>query len=268
MYFYGLGVLFVILVILIVVNRKVTNIVRTTSKKYAYAEEVFSKLELKTVSKSYTFTKKLNSKSQLDNLNLDRQIISVLTQNPSIVEIVLAGLNNKKCLLTFNEQMSLAPPSPNEDETSKFRIRLSKYISIEDSLISSLKWRIKGAIPQYTFVFTYTSPTGKNSYQRKETLDIDKLSSIIDTINKESEYRNSAQYQRRLMSSGLRYDIMKRDGFRCTICGRGAEDGVKLHVDHIKPIAKGGKTEWNNLRTLCQDCNLGKKDKYSQNSDN
>ena len=38
-------------------------------------------------------------------------------------------------------------------------------------------------------------------------------------------------------------------------------DGVKLHVDHIFPIAKGGRTDPSNLRTLCDQCNLGKKDK-------
>ena len=53
------------------------------------------------------------------------------------------------------------------------------------------------------------------------------------------------------MTDSLRYDVLKRDGFRCVICGRTAEDGVKLHVDHIKPVSKGGKTEYENLRTLC-----------------
>lgn len=65
--------------------------------------------------------------------------------------------------------------------------------------------------------------------------------------------------QRRLMTDSLRYDVMQRDGFRCVLCGATAkEDGVKLHVDHITPISKGGKTEMANLRTLCERCNLGK----------
>ena len=71
--------------------------------------------------------------------------------------------------------------------------------------------------------------------------------------------------QRRLITPSLRYDIMKRDGFRCVICGRGADDGVKLHVDHIKPVSKGGLSTPSNLRTLCQDCNLGKSAKYDPN---
>lgn len=64
------------------------------------------------------------------------------------------------------------------------------------------------------------------------------------------------------MNASLRYDILKRDGFKCTICGATQADGVKLHVDHIIPISKGGKTIPKNLRTLCDRCNFGKRDKY------
>ena len=31
-------------------------------------------------------------------------------------------------------------------------------------------------------------------------------------------------------------------------------DGVRLHVDHIVPVSKGGKTEMHNLQTLCEAC--------------
>ena len=62
-------------------------------------------------------------------------------------------------------------------------------------------------------------------------------------------------------SASLRYDVLARDQFTCQICGRSQNDRGKLHVDHIYPIAKGGKTEINNLRALCDRCNLGKKDK-------
>lgn len=70
--------------------------------------------------------------------------------------------------------------------------------------------------------------------------------------------KTEQQKEREKMTSGLRFDIFKRDDYKCKICGRGAKDGVKLHVDHIVPIAKGGKTIPENLQTLCQDCNLGK----------
>ena len=75
------------------------------------------------------------------------------------------------------------------------------------------------------------------------------------------EQRRFIAEQRRLMTDSLRYDVMRRDGFRCQLCGAMAKDGVQLHVDHILPVSKGGKTEISNLRTLCERCNMGKRDK-------
>ncbi len=65
--------------------------------------------------------------------------------------------------------------------------------------------------------------------------------------------------QRESVGLSLRYRIMKRDGFKCVLCGNTAEDS-KLEVDHIVPVSCGGSTKKENLRTLCFDCNRGKRD--------
>ncbi len=67
----------------------------------------------------------------------------------------------------------------------------------------------------------------------------------------------------RSISVALRLKVLDRDNFRCRFCGRSpaTEIGVRLHIDHILPFSKGGKSELGNLQTLCQDCNLGKSDK-------
>ena len=57
--------------------------------------------------------------------------------------------------------------------------------------------------------------------------------------------------------------IMKRDNYRCVICGRGREDGVELQVDHIRPKDQGGKAEIENGETLCAQHNFQKKN-YKQ----
>ena len=55
----------------------------------------------------------------------------------------------------------------------------------------------------------------------------------------------------------LRFEIFKRDGFRCQYCGQ-IPPNILLQVDHIVPKSKGGKDEPTNLLTSCADCNLGK----------
>ena len=53
--------------------------------------------------------------------------------------------------------------------------------------------------------------------------------------------------------------ILKRDGYRCVICGRGEKEGMELHVDHIKPKDLGGKAVIDNGQTLCSQHNFLKK---------
>ena len=63
----------------------------------------------------------------------------------------------------------------------------------------------------------------------------------------------------------LRYQIFEKDKFCCVSCGRGPRThrGLVLHVDHIIPESKGGRTSPNNLQTMCQDCNEGKGNRFS-----
>lgn len=48
--------------------------------------------------------------------------------------------------------------------------------------------------------------------------------------------------------------IKERDGYRCVKCGRGHPQVRKLEVNHIIPIARGGRTVALNLHTLCDEC--------------
>lgn len=108
----------------------------------------------------------------------------------------------------------------------------------------------------------YTSPKGRNRYGDETRYLLGDVMRVVSIIDKQAEYKKSVAYQRSLMTAGVRYDVFNRDGFRCQICGATQHDGVKLHVDHIKPVSKGGLTEMVNLQTLCETCNLGKSNKY------
>lgn len=61
----------------------------------------------------------------------------------------------------------------------------------------------------------------------------------------------------------LRYAVLHRDNSTCQRCGKTVNDGIKLHVDHKIPVDMGGKTVIDNLWTLCNECNLGKKNFFS-----
>jgi hypothetical protein len=57
----------------------------------------------------------------------------------------------------------------------------------------------------------------------------------------------------------LRMEVLKRDGYRCKICGRRPADyvDIELHVHHIRPYSERGVTTKKNLIALCHTCHKG-----------
>jgi 5-methylcytosine-specific restriction endonuclease McrA len=61
--------------------------------------------------------------------------------------------------------------------------------------------------------------------------------------------------KRKQLSNRTRYDLLALQPF-CTLCGRRAEDGVRLEVDHIDNDPTNNRNS--NLQILCALCNTGK----------
>lgn len=61
-------------------------------------------------------------------------------------------------------------------------------------------------------------------------------------------------YTRIVIPEPQRNMIFDRDGYKCVKCG----STDNLQIDHIIPFSKGGKTEADNLQTLCKICNVKK----------
>ena len=66
-------------------------------------------------------------------------------------------------------------------------------------------------------------------------------------------------------SDKIKKQILNRDKFKCVVCKLGKKEGLDLHIDHIKPRDKGGKSTLENGQTLCSRCNFLKKN-MSMNS--
>lgn len=83
-------------------------------------------------------------------------------------------------------------------------------------------------------------------------VDVQQINSATQPVHK----------TKREINLRMRFLVMKRDDFKCCMCGRSpaTTPGLELHIDHIVPWSKGGETVIDNLQTLCSDCNLGKSD--------
>lgn len=64
----------------------------------------------------------------------------------------------------------------------------------------------------------------------------------------------------------MRFEILKRDGFKCRYCGVTAFESL-LQIDHVIPVSQGGDNSPDNLATACKDCNGGKSDIHLDESE-
>ena len=92
--------------------------------------------------------------------------------------------------------------------------------------------------------YTYSYSDLKTRYKKLEEIDFE--CTLL-------EYHSKSQ--RKLMTPNLRKQIMIRDNYTCQLCGKYMPDEIGLHIDHIIPVSKGGKTIPSNLQVLCSKCN-------------
>lgn len=60
------------------------------------------------------------------------------------------------------------------------------------------------------------------------------------------------------LSEGEVVDLEERQRGRCALCGVILDKGVEPQIDHIVPVALGGRSESENYQILCRRCNVGK----------
>jgi len=129
-------------------------------------------------------------------------------------------------------------PTSSERRSSSVVINIKEPLSYGRDVIQSFK--------------TTARQLGNEQRQRNQK-------SVVKTERKapSPEWRGR---ERAKLTAGLRYFVLRRDGYRCRRCGRSAadENGVRLEVDHIESVDQWGRTEEGNLWTLCRDCNRGK----------
>lgn len=147
-------------------------------------------------------------------------------------------------------------------------------------------WQILGRQPKYREIEAPLSKIHISSYERKFGSWRNALESFIKYINTKDDFVSNAKKTKadapeatiiqeplnskkkkvktkrtnRTANLRQRFRVMKRDGFKCVLCGASPANnpGIELHIDHIIPWSHGGETVEENLRTLCSNCNLGR----------
>lgn len=259
-------IILLVIVIIIIYNR-LSNKVKKTSIKYketiALNKQYESEFDNSVLDK-YTYKEELSSKQKFDRFNFD----SLLSD-----KITFLGINywndlyrrtqhNDTLYMQYKQEVSQLLAEDNTGNSHRKQLFSRIYHKFELKMCEKNMLKEPTTLLVIVCHINYTSPAGRNSYNNCRVYHYNDILRCYEKIKQQEEKRSTKEYQRSAMTRSLRYDIMKRDGFKCVLCGQSATDGVKLHVDHIFPVSKGGKTVKSNLRTLCEECNMGKRDKY------
>ncbi|MGV9862641.1 HNH endonuclease [Rhodococcus koreensis] len=103
--------------------------------------------------------------------------------------------------------------------------------------------------------FLRTRPAGHLSEGQIDNF----LAHALGREPKDDERKLARSQSRRLqISESERISIETRQNDRCGLCGRFLDRSSSPHLDHVLPLALGGRDELENIQLLCRSCNLGK----------
>jgi hypothetical protein len=215
--------------------------------------------------KHYIYDERVEYKAKLDQFDFESYLMYKAENNKPFFEDLIQKLDfNTNLYKKYDSKYKAFVTHFNIENTKKYLISLKRLLRIEAKIVE--KNKLKPMLDsEIEIIVRYTSPRGRNSYSSKATYRYYEIKTfyqeMLDSVAKRSTRSYQMKVERIKMTASMRYQVLVRDKATCQICGAGKKDGAILHVDHILPVAKGGKSTLDNLRTLCDRCNLGKKDR-------
>lgn len=243
--------------VLLLLRFRLLRQLRSTSDAYKKLLMRNANITFHPLQAKYQIRRRYDSKSKLDRTSVqsvfEEELLNQLDANERIASQLQENQHNWSKYHLFYEGLMEAISTSSAPWYLKY---------LERTLLQQ-KRHLQPVIDVEFFVLmTYTSPKGRNHYEKKYRfytkdfmLQLVRSKEYLERVSTQEYLRAK---ERSKMTPSIRFKILKRDQYRCQICGASQEDGAKLHIDHIIPVAKGGKSVESNLHVLCDRCNLGK----------
>ncbi len=257
--------LVVISIIFVIIDHKIKKKVLSYSAKISSLQKLNSKVKFHNVQKTFSFYKHYDNKRNYLRIQPAYLMMARLKGNIDFFADYIQKIKeNRENEAQYKKQIKAILDTEELVDYSALKISPKTFKYYEEKLFSRIV-----ITPVTTCVckveMKYSSPKKKVNLSKSQQFDFDAMFACFESISRASleydTYSKLVLVERGEVSDSMRYDIMQRDNFKCVICGASAQIGARLHVDHIVPVSKGGKSVPSNLRTLCERCNVGKSDK-------
>lgn len=221
--------------------------------------------KLNEINKKYSFKKITNCKRKI----IEREFSRKSLYNVKSIDVIRYNIENNIDFIRTDIENAIYNIKMLDDynkEVNKLTLIKSnntskKFNKIENRIFNKLIYKKEDFLINVKLIVYYRSNSGKINENIKTLITFLELVNIYNAWQQGNKYCETQKRERRIMNDDIRYNVLKRDNFQCQLCGATAKDGAKLHVDHIIPVSKGGKTIMSNLQTLCDRCNIGKSNK-------
>ncbi len=228
------------------------DLVAACSPKYRQLQELLAGSPVFAIPELFSTELVFTSRKSMENAEEKDVIILAANICEELKELYAGLLTNRENRDAFLQAAAQIADTPEEVMASS-GLPVKKFRETEDEMVREMI----GSIREDSTVeihLRYCTPKGEYLAERTVRTDYRGLKEAYSSHRKQEAARLAEEYERSKLSASLRYDVMIRDRFRCVLCGASQEDGAELYVDYIRPVSEGGKTEMDNLRTICSRC--------------
>lgn len=249
----------------VIYTNNVNKKVMATSKRISALFELNKSTDFHQIKSKFEISKRYDNKSNYMKIEPAYLMAAEIRKDVNyFVDYSVKIRENREKLTPYKLSVQKIYLIENDVNVSELKVPKKMYDFCEQKLLS--KHTLSPTVDcQFNVKMSYSSPKGKVNLSKSATLNFEDMFVCLESVSRShldrSTYSKLAAVERGEVSDSLRYDILHRDNFTCVICGASSKQGVRLHVDHIVPVSKGGKSIPSNLRTLCERCNIGKSNK-------
>ena len=240
------------------INKKYEEFVHEHSLAIKNVKEINKKYDFKKIP-SFELENHYDNKIFYDSVSprdyLTYQLVYIRKE---VIVAIRDTAENRRSFSLYQQEVKNECKLRNYDTTELLKNE-KKLEAIEKRIFKSL---LKGSTIDFdiTVRIVHTNINGAVRTSKEDLFYEDEILEIIEKLShKNGDYyldddiwQSICMVERGKVSNRMRFKIYERDGYRCRKCGRRTDD---LEIDHIFPISKGGKSNYDNLQTLCHRCN-------------
>lgn len=191
---------------------------------------------------------------------LAKQVVLYRIENneDNIREWIEDAIFNEGIYKYYNREIESIDSKTDIESINKSGLSIDEFNKIEKEIVKLAIYDEKIYDIQVHVIVNYCDKNYVIHQKKDKYVKFDELKSIYNEWKNSKKYNETAKRERKLINYTLREEVLKRDGYKCCVCGKTEKDGVRLEIDHIIPVSKGGQSTISNLQTLCSSCNAKK----------